>query len=660
MVLLGHVADVRAVGAVDRHAAAAGDVADDLVGRHGMAAAGELREKRIDAHDEHVALARVAGLADEDLVGLGRDGLGRLHSGGERRLRDLLLAVCKAELVDALIAEALGEILELDRSLAEARKLLVDLLAALGGELRSLLGVEPLADLVAGARTGRKALLGGEPVAGRLSHLGGDDLDGLARLELGVERHEHAVDLCALGAVAELRVHGIGEVDGRAPAGQLDHAALRRERIDVVVEHGLALGLALVLHVAAPGEQLAKPGDALLLGARRAVGVARLLVAPVRGHAELCELMHGAGADLDLERTARLVGHDRVKRLVAVGLGLGDVVVVLLRNHGEVLVHDGEHLVAALDRVDNDAHGAHVEELIKAQVLALHLLPDRIDVLRTSRDFGLDAVLLKKSADAQHGALHELDALLARFVELLCDLTVFGRARETQRQVLELPLELPDAEAVGQRCVKVERLGAELLGALALRGGEPAQRLQAARKLEKDDAQVLAHRKEHAAHGLHLMTRVRLLVFGTGAAGKFVHLSELLHEPVDGGTEALFDPFAGILDHGRHAEKIGCADEFRIVPDLSENACDAVGMLHDVLTGRKGKVAIERLDHAACKRDVHDQGRRFRHFCFISSRRLRRPLSQQRRASTVMQADVPRTSRRAHACIFHFRGSSVG
>ena len=118
VVLLGHVADVRAVGAVDRHAATAGDVADDLVGRHGMAAASELREERVDAHDEHVALARVAGLADEDLVGLGRGGLGRLHGGGERRLRDLLLAVCKAEFVDALITEALGEILELDRSLA--------------------------------------------------------------------------------------------------------------------------------------------------------------------------------------------------------------------------------------------------------------------------------------------------------------------------------------------------------------------------------------------------------------------------------------------------------------------------------------------------------------------------------------------------------------
>ena len=174
------------------------------------------------------------------------------------------------------------------------------------------------------------------------------------------------------------------------------------------------------------------------------------LVAPVRGHAELCELMHGAGADLDLERTPRLVGHDRVKRLVAVGLGLGDVIVVLLRNHGEVLVDDGEHLVAALDRIDDDAHGAHVEEVVEAQGRARHLLPDRIDVLRTSRDFGLDAVLLKKSADAQHGALHELDALLARFVELLCDLTVFRRARETQRQVLELPLNRAHAQTVGR------------------------------------------------------------------------------------------------------------------------------------------------------------------------------------------------------------------
>ena len=86
--------------------------------------------------------------------------------------------------------------------------------------------------------------------------------------------------------------------------------------------------------------------------------------------------MHRPGPDLNFERPAGLIGHDRMERLIAVGLGLGNIVVVLLRNDGKVLVHDGEHLVAPLDRIDDDAYGTHIKELVKPQVLALHLLPD--------------------------------------------------------------------------------------------------------------------------------------------------------------------------------------------------------------------------------------------------------------------------------------------
>ena len=40
-------------------------------------------------------------------------------------------------------------------------------------------------------------------------------------------------------------------------------------------------------------------------------------------------LVHGLGADLDLPGTALGIAHHGVQRLVAVGLGLGDVVVEL-------------------------------------------------------------------------------------------------------------------------------------------------------------------------------------------------------------------------------------------------------------------------------------------------------------------------------------------
>src|SRR5207302_11465188 len=57
------------------------------------------------------------------------------------------------------------------------------------------------------------------------------------------------------------------------------------------------------------------------------VGVGRaLLVAPVRGDAELGSLVHLPGADLYLDRLALGPHHRRVQRLVEVELRHGDVV----------------------------------------------------------------------------------------------------------------------------------------------------------------------------------------------------------------------------------------------------------------------------------------------------------------------------------------------
>src|SRR5882757_9181796 len=71
----------------------------------------------------------------------------------------------------------------------------------------------------------------GEALPGRRRRLGprGHDLDLVAVGELGAERQHAAVDLGADAGVADLAVHGVGEIDGSRSARQGDQFALGRE-----------------------------------------------------------------------------------------------------------------------------------------------------------------------------------------------------------------------------------------------------------------------------------------------------------------------------------------------------------------------------------------------------------------------------------------------
>src|SRR6266403_1548976 len=94
-------------------------------------------------------------------------------------------------------------------------------------------------------------------------------------------------------------MYGIGEVDGRRAARQGDEVPLGREAEDLILKH-LELGMLEELLRAGSMleniEQLAQPAVLLALGLRCA-----LLVGPVRGDAELGDLVHFARTDLNLD-----------------------------------------------------------------------------------------------------------------------------------------------------------------------------------------------------------------------------------------------------------------------------------------------------------------------------------------------------------------------
>ena len=70
-------------------------------------------------------------------------------------------------------------------------------------------------------------------------------------------------------------------------------------------------------------------------------------------------------------------------------------------------VDDAERGVAVADVVDEQADGVHVVDLAELRALALHLLPDAVDVLRSALDVGMDAGRLELRPKLLDGPVDE-------------------------------------------------------------------------------------------------------------------------------------------------------------------------------------------------------------------------------------------------------------
>ena len=94
--------------------------------------------------------------------------------------------------------------------------------------------LEPLANLVARLPRGGHI----EPVATRpVLPARRYHLDDVARLQSILQRHQAIVDLRTNAAVANVGMHEIGEVERRCASRKLFHVTLRREDIDLILEH---------------------------------------------------------------------------------------------------------------------------------------------------------------------------------------------------------------------------------------------------------------------------------------------------------------------------------------------------------------------------------------------------------------------------------------
>ena len=296
-------------------------------------------------------------------------------------------------------------------------------------------------------------------------------------------------------------VHVVGKVQRGGAVGEVHHVALWGEHVHPVLGHletellGDVPGIAGLL---VPVQHLPQPGDFFLVSAGGTIARIGALVTPVGADPQLRLLVHLAGADLYFQHLALGAHHGRVQGAVTVLLGIGDIVVKLIRDVVPQPVHQAQGGVAVGNSRHQDAYGADIVDLGKANTLALHLPPDAVDVL------GPAIYLHRQPGVAQHRGQFILDpgdklvAFHSFTIEQSGDLAVGVTVDVTKRQIFQLPLEMADTQAMGQWCVNVKYLTGDRQAALfvVLDGAYGAGAL---RQLDQCDPHIVHQRHQHFA-----------------------------------------------------------------------------------------------------------------------------------------------------------------
>ena len=514
---------VLAVAAVYRHALAAGDEADNIVPRHGGAAARELDKAVVNALHENAvdglallgglllaALRRLGDLVECGfLVGLAAAGKLVAQAVRYARRGHAAVAYRGVEIVDVVERQALhyrGHYLLVQRVVyadAGVLQLVLKRLAAADNVLLAALLLEPLLYL----RARGAAFCDVQPVAaGAGRGLRGAYLDDVAVLEHIVVSHDAAVDARADHVIADVGMYAVRKIYRGSAGGEVYNVALRGKDEHLVGEHVylqivekvLRVGLLLAL------QQPANPRELVLIpGADSRAAVAHL-VFPVRRDAVFGGVVHVPSAYLHLERDALGADDRRVYALVHVRLR-GGYIVLEAAGHGlEHVVDDAEDVITVGDRVHDDAEGTEVEDAGDVEILRVHLAVDAVYMLDAAEYRGVDALGVEPLLHFFLNAGHERFQLRHTLLKGLGYLVVAGRVEVLEREVFKLPFRALHTETVrdgGVYLHRFKRFYALLFGGLI---GHRAHVVQTVGNLDENDADVLGHGHEHLAQVLHL------------------------------------------------------------------------------------------------------------------------------------------------------------
>src|SRR5580692_1071116 len=556
--LVHEVLHVRASAGVHRDAAAAGDVADDVVAGNRIAAFCAIDEQIVVAFDDQRSFAK----AEHALDGLDKRRPGifrfrfpdlfRFAKQARENLPRGIFAKTDGGVEILLFREAVvseqffplrfGNFLE---AAAELPGLLLKKLLAHVGGFFAFVQIDPLADLAARMR----GLDETEPVPARRVAFARENFNHVAADNHMAQRHHLAVHFCAHALMTDFGMHGIGEIHGSGAPRHLQNAAFGRERVDL---DGREIHLesrkkfSRFLQLLRPLDELAHPGDALIViaGGRFAA-----LVFPVSGDAFLRNAVHFLRADLDLERLAAM--EDRgMERLIKVWPRHGDVILEAARDRPPNVMHHAQRGVAASLGVRDHADGEQVIDLLEAALLPLDFAVQRIKAFDARFQFRGNAAFHQLRAD---GALHFFQKPLVNGA-LLRDFFLQRekslRLEKTEGQVLEFAADHAHPDAVIDRRVDVESFARNALLFFMPQKFERAHVVEAVSELDHHDANVIDHGQEHFADVLGLPGFRGGHVKAADLRDAFDQASHVRPKPLFNASDRIFGIFDGIVKKG--------------------------------------------------------------------------------------------------------------
>src|SRR5699024_8447095 len=103
--------------------------------------------------------------------------------------------------------------------------------------------------------------------------------------------------------------------------------------------------------------------------------------------------------------------------------------------------------------INQNTEGTDIEQAVESQILLLHLLPDAVDVFRTTVHRRVDTGPGQCCGYLRFQVVDVPLAVDAPRGQQAGDLSVLSRIQYAQAKIMQLALESGKAKPVGQRCV---------------------------------------------------------------------------------------------------------------------------------------------------------------------------------------------------------------
>ena len=269
------------------------------------------------------------------------------------------------------------------------------------------------------------------------------------------DAHVASAHACTHASESQTAVNGERKVQHRGPLGQLPHLTVRSEYKYLLLIHVQGKVLTQFIRAGVMLQDLADAGHYAVCSTL----TLNALVRPVCCQTTLRNVIHAACANLNLHPLVLRSVHRNMQRFIPVALGHAQPVAQPL---GVGLVHIGHNAVylPALSllligrRIQYDANGKKVIDMVQSRILNLHLVPDARYGLGAPLNGELQSSLLKTLLNRSDERLDISLTFALGLVKLMSDAVIYIAVLILDHHILHLTLDGVQAKTVSHRNVK--------------------------------------------------------------------------------------------------------------------------------------------------------------------------------------------------------------